>query len=148
MSSHNSGKQLSLLERVENLEKQFSNQSSDDRPQVREESESKLIHRSQVAISRANWEIGECACQWTKRFARGRTDADFAPLVSLTADQVYQRRRVWETFADVHQNYPNLLWSHFFAALDWDDANECLQWADDVQAGVSEMKAWRRAQRG
>ena len=39
-------------------------------------------------------------------------------------------------------------WSHFYAAINWDDAAECLQWADDVQAGVAEMKAWRRAQRG
>jgi hypothetical protein len=115
---------------------------------VREENEASLIARAQFAVSRCNWEVGECAAIWTKRFARGRTDADFAALVSLSADQVYQRRRVWETFADVHQNYPTLRWSHFYAAINWDDAAECLQWAEDVQAGVAEMKAWRRAQRG
>ena len=115
---------------------------------VREETEASLIARAQVAVSRCNWEVGECAALWTKRFARGRTDADFAALVSLSADQVYQRRRVWETFADVYQNYSTLKWSHFYASINWDDAAECLQWAEDVQAGVSEMKAWRRAQRG
>ena len=115
---------------------------------VREETEASLIARAQVAVSRCNWEVGECAALWTKRFARGRTDADFATLVSLSADQVYQRRRVWETFADVFQNYATLKWSHFYAAINWDDAAECLQWADDVHAGVAEMKAWRRAQRG
>ncbi len=115
---------------------------------VREETEASLIARAQIAVSRCNWEVGECAALWTKRFARGRTDADFAALVSLSADQVYQRRRVWETFADVFQNYATLKWSHFYAAINWDDAAECLQWADDVQAGVAEMKAWRRAQRG
>jgi hypothetical protein len=115
---------------------------------VREETEASLIARAQVAVSRCNWEVGECAALWTKRFARGRTDSDFAALVSLSADQVYQRRRVWETFADVFQNYPTLRWSHFYSAINWDDAAECLQWAEDVQAGVAEMKAWRRAQRG
>ena len=115
---------------------------------VRDETEASLIARAQVAVSRCNWEVGECAALWTKRFARGRTDADFAALVSLSADQVYQRRRVWETFADVFQNYPTLRWSHFYAAINWDNAAECLQWAEDVQAGVAEMKAWRRAQRG
>lgn len=115
---------------------------------VRDESEASLIQRAQLAVSQCNWEVGECAAIWTKRFSRGRTDADFAALVSLSADQVYQRRRVWETFADVHRNYSTLKWSHFYAALNWDDASECLQWADDVQAGVAEMKAWRRAQRG
>lgn len=115
---------------------------------VREETEASLISRAQVAVSRCNWEVGECAALWTKRFARGRTDADFAALVSLSPDQIYQRRRVWETFADVYQNYPSLRWSHYYAAINWDDAAECLQWAQDVQAGVAEMKAWRRAQRG
>lgn len=115
---------------------------------VREETEAALIARAQTAVSNCNWEVGECAALWTKRFARGRTDADFAALVALSPDQVYQRRRVWETFADVYQNYVTLKWSHFYAAINWDDASECLQWADDVHAGVAEMKAWRRAQRG
>lgn len=115
---------------------------------VREETEASLIARAQIAVSNCNWEVGECASLWTKRFARGRTDADFAVLVSLSPDQVYQRRRVWEAFADVFQNYPSLKWSHFYTALNWDDSAECLQWAEDVQAGVAEMKAWRRAQRG
>lgn len=115
---------------------------------VRDESEASLIQRAQLAVSHCNWEVGECAAIWTKRFSRGRTDADFATLVSLSADQVYQRRRVWETFADVYQNYSTLKWSHFYAAINWDNASECLQWAEDVQAGVAEMKAWRRAQRG
>lgn len=115
---------------------------------VRDESEASLIARAQFAVSNCNWEVGECAALWTKRFSRGRTDADFAALVSLSADQIYQRRRVWEAFADVHKNYTSLKWSHFYAALNWDDAAECLQWAEDVQAGVAEMKAWRRAQRG
>lgn len=113
-----------------------------------EDTESALIARALSALSRCNWEVGECAAQWTKRFARGRTDADFASLVGLSPDQVYQRRRVWETFGDVCENYSNLKWSHFYASLNWDDAAECLQWAQDVQAGVAEMRAWRRAQHG
>lgn len=113
-----------------------------------EDSESALIARALSALSRCNWEVGECAAQWTQRFARGRTDADFASLVGLSPDQVYQRRRVWETFGDVYTTYPQLKWSHFYAALNWDDAADCLQWAQDVQAGVAEMRAWRRAQHG
>ncbi len=112
------------------------------------ETEADLIRRAQQALSQCNWEVGECASIWTKRFARGRTDADFAVLVGLSPDQVYQRRRVWETFADVRENYAELKWSHFYSALTWDDAAECLQWAQEIQATVAEMKAWRRAQRG
>lgn len=113
-----------------------------------DDTESALIARALSALSRCNWEVGECAAQWTRRFARGRTDADFASLVGLSPDQVYQRRRVWETFGDVYESYSQLKWSHFYAALNWDDAADCLQWAQDVQAGVAEMRAWRRAQHG
>jgi len=112
------------------------------------ETEDQLIQRAQHALSRCNWEIGECAATWTKRFSRGRTDADFGALIGLSGDQVYQRRRVWETFNDVHERYNELKWSHFYAALNWDDAAECLQWAQDMSATVAEMKAWRRAQHG
>jgi hypothetical protein len=110
--------------------------------------ESDVIIRSRKSVSEANWEVGRTASEWLKRFARGRTDADFAELVGLTSDQVYARRRVWEKFGDVRGTFPRLLWQHFYAALDWDDATECLTWANDIGATVAEMRAWRRAQRG
>lgn len=116
-------------------------------PDVKE-TEEQLVQRAQQALSRCNWEIGECAAAWTKRFARGRTDAEFGALIGLSGDQVYQRRRVWETFSDVHERYAELKWSHFYAALNWDDAAECLQWSHEMSATVAEMKAWRRAQHG
>lgn len=112
------------------------------------ESEEQLIDRAQSAVSQSNWVVGECASKWTQKYARGRTDADFGRQVGLSGDQVFQRRRVWETFSDVFNEYGELKWSHFYVALNWDDAPECLQWADEQTATVSEMKAWRRAQRG
>jgi hypothetical protein len=113
-----------------------------------EMTEHDLIRTAQQALSRCNWVVGKCAADWTQRYARGRTDADFAQLVGLSADQVYQRRRVWETFGDVYADYPSLRWSHFYVSLTWDDAPECLQWADENGATVAEMRAWRRALRG
>lgn len=120
--------------------------SSMSTPEI--ETEDQLVVRAQRALSSCNWEIGECASQWTQRYSRGRTDADFGQLIGLSGDQVYQRRRVWETFADVHASYPNLKWSHFYVVINWEDAAECLQWANDMEATVAEMKAWRRAQHG
>ena len=112
------------------------------------ETEPQLIARAQQAVSQCNWDVGECAALWTKRYARGRTDADFAQLVGLSPDQIYQRRRVWETFGDVRDQYGQLKWSHFYSSIAWEDAAECLQWAQDSGSTVAEMKAWRRAQRG
>ena len=123
------------------------------------ETESQLVRTAQIAVSRCNWVVGRCAAEWTTRYARGRTDADFAALVGLSADQVFQRRRVWETFSDVRDRYDDdgklaaggrkgLRWSHFYVALTWDDAPECLDWAAENASTVAEMKAFRRALHG
>lgn len=112
------------------------------------ETEEQLVNRAQESLSSCRWVVGECAAKWTKKFARGRTDADFGNLIGLSGDQVYQRRRVWESFSDVSDQYSRLKWSHFYTALNWDDAMDCLQWADETESSVAEMKAWRRAQRG
>lgn len=108
-------------------------------------SEHDLVQIARDALSQCNWIVGKCAADWTERHARGRTDADFAELVGLSSDQVFQRRRVWETFGDVYESYAQLKWSHFYVALNWDDAPECLQWADENGATIAEMRAWRRA---
>ncbi|MDA0284107.1 MAG: hypothetical protein O3B13_11320 [Planctomycetota bacterium] len=113
-----------------------------------QETEQELITTAQLALSSCNWTVGDCAAKWTSRYSRGRTDADFGALVGLSGDQIYQRRRVWECFADVTDNYSKLKWSHFYVALTWSDSAECLGWADENQATVAEMKAWRRMQNG
>ena len=112
------------------------------------ETEADLVSRAQLAVSQCNWVVGECAARWTQRYAKGRTDADFGQLVGLSGDQVYQRRRVWETFGDVRGDYPGLKWSHFYISLNWDDAPECLQWAEENQATVLELKMWRKTLHG
>lgn len=113
-----------------------------------EESEEQLVSRAQEAVSLCRWVVGECASKWTQRYARGRTDGDFAVLIGLSGDQVYQRRRVWESFAPLRDEFPTLKWSHFYAALNWDDCRDCLSWAEETRSTVAEMRAWRRAQRG
>jgi hypothetical protein len=112
------------------------------------QTEIQLIERAKLALNRCHWEIGECAYEWTEKYARGRTDVDFGQQIGMSGDQVYQRRRVYQTFGDVYQQYTDLAWSHFYVALNWDDAAECLQWAQDLNSSVAEMKAWRRANRG
>ena len=112
------------------------------------ESEEVLIQVARDAVSQCNWVVGECASKWTQKYARGRTDGDFGQMVGLSGDQIFQRRRVWEAFGDLHKKYKTLKWSFFYVALNWDDAEDCLAWAQDADATVAEMRAWRRAQRG
>ncbi len=113
-----------------------------------QESEENLIERARGALSNCNWVIGECAAQWTEKYAKGRTDADFGNQIGLSSDQVFQRRRVWETFHDVREEYKNLKWSHYYVALNWEDSAECLNWAVENQATVAQMRAWRRSVHG
>lgn len=112
------------------------------------DSEEKLISTAREAVSQCNWVVGECAANWTKKYARGRTDHDFGQMVGLSGDQIYQRRRVWSKFGKTYSEYSNLKWSFFYVTLNWDDAEECLGWADETQATVAEMRAWRRARNG
>lgn len=110
-------------------------------------SEEDLIRRARVAIGIEAWVIGECASQWTQKYARGRTDADFAQIIGSSREQVCARRNVFDRFQN-HGRRDVLTWSHYNVALSWDDAEECLDWAADAEATVAEMRCWRRAQRG
>jgi hypothetical protein len=114
---------------------------------VADMTEEALVARARNAVSVESWVVGECAAQWTKRFARGRSDGDFGILLGLSREQVCARRLVFEKF-DGHPTRISLSWSHFYAALGWEDADEVLNWAAESEATIAEMRAWRRAQRG
>lgn len=111
-------------------------------------SEGALIAAARKSISDTSWMVGLCAHEWIRSFAKGRGHVQFAEMTGLSVDQIRQRRLVWEEFGDVKDKYPHLQWSHFYAALHWPDASVNLAWANDVKAGVAEMRAWRRAQNG
>ncbi len=111
-------------------------------------SERSMIESVAKATSDTNWHISEMAARWMRTFSRGRSDADFAQMVGLQTDQVYIRRRVYELFGDVRLSLPNLSWTHFRIAVDWDDSADCLSWANETGSTPAEMRAWRRAMRG
>lgn len=108
-------------------------------------SEETLVVLAQTAVSQCNWTVGECASEWTQKYAKGRTDADFAAKVGLSTDQIYQRRRVSETFGAIRDQFPSLKWSHFYASLTWDDALDALKWSEENQLTVKSMRAWKRS---
>lgn len=92
------------------------------------------------------WKLGELASRWTQIRTEGRTDADFAMLVGLSREQVTQRRRCWEVFCDTYHSHPELSWSHFYVAINWDDSAECLAMAAREGWSVKEMEVWRDTQ--
>jgi hypothetical protein len=113
-----------------------------------EESEQSLLERARQSVSQAGWTIGECASVWTQRYARGRTDADFAALIGSTQQRVNEARRVHELYGHVYRSTGKLSFTHYCSVLGVDCADDALEWAEDNGATVAEMKAWLRMQNG
>ena len=98
-------------------------------------------------VSTTNWEKGRIIYQW--REALADTDAPVSEysdeawsrrVGNVTPQHVGRLRRVFERFAAVRDDYPGLYWSHFQAALDWDDAELWLEGAVQNDWSISEMR--------
>ena len=101
-------------------------------------------------ISTTNWEKGRIICQWREALrAAGAEPADYTDeawsrrACCVSAGHVGRLRRVFERFGETHQQYPGLYWSHFQAALDWDDAEMWLEGAVHEGWTVAKMRAQR-----
>ena len=101
-------------------------------------------------VSTTNWEKGRIIQAWRESLRESGTpsgeysDESWSRLAgNVTPQHVGRLRRVFERFGVVRDDYPGLYWSHFQAALDWDDAEMYLEGA--VQSGwsISEMRQQR-----
>ncbi|MGL6226434.1 MAG: hypothetical protein ACRC10_07400 [Thermoguttaceae bacterium] len=101
-------------------------------------------------ISRTNWEKGEVIQRWRTQLQ----EAGFAPTIysdevwakrvgSVTSQHVGRLRRVYDRFGSTYMQYANLFWSHFQAALDWEDAEMWLEGAVQNQWSVATMRIQR-----
>lgn len=80
-------------------------------------------------ISTTNWEKGQIIVTWRQAMAAqdlppaAYSDECWSRLVGGVSPQhVGRLRRTFERFGEVYKTYANIYWSHFYAALDWDDA--------------------------
>jgi hypothetical protein len=62
---------------------------------------------------------------------------------NVTGQHVGRLRRVYERFGGVFEEYPGLFWSHFQAAIDWNDAEMWLEGAIQNRWSVAEMRRER-----
>jgi hypothetical protein len=62
---------------------------------------------------------------------------------AVTSQHVGRLRRVYERFGSHQGSYEGLFWSHFLAAIDWDDAELWLEGASRSRWSVSEMRRMR-----
>ena len=101
-------------------------------------------------ISTTNWDKGEIIHQWRSSLedsglpAASYTDDRWSKTVgSVTPQHVGRLRRTYSRFGHVSKQYTGLFWSHFYAALDWDDAELWLEGAVQNGWSVSQMRNQR-----
>ncbi len=101
-------------------------------------------------ISTTNWEKGQIICQWREALvekdapASEYSDEAWSQLVGgVTPQHVGRLRRTSERFGDAFGDYQGLFWSHFYAALDWDDAEMWLEGAVQSKWSISGMRQQR-----
>src|SRR5690606_33739933 len=109
-----------------------------------------FIGRWQNLISTTNWEKGRIILEWREALigseapATEYSDEAWAQRVGgVTSPHVGRLRRVYDTFGGDYETYPGLYWSHFLAALDWDDAAMWLEGAMRSGWSVAAMREQR-----
>jgi len=101
-------------------------------------------------VSTTNWEKGRIICEWREAILTSGaavteySDETWAQLVgNVSSQHVGRLRRVFQRFGDVRDQYAGLYWSHFQAAIDWDDAEMWLEGAVQNDWSVSQMRGKR-----
>jgi hypothetical protein len=111
-----------------------------------------FLGRWQRLVSTTNWEKGRIIFEWRDALiAADRPAAEFADdawasqVGNVTSQHVGRLRRVYARFGAAHASYEGLFWSHFQAAVDWEDAEMWLEGALQNDWSVNSMRL-RRAE--
>jgi hypothetical protein len=101
-------------------------------------------------ISTSNWEKGRIISQWRAALIEsGVQSSQYSDeawtrrVGGVTAPHVGRLRRVYDRFASTYETYAGLYWSHFLAALDWEDAPMWLEGATKENWSVAGMREQR-----
>ena len=109
-----------------------------------------FIGQWNTLISTTNWDKGEIICQWRESLKENKvsaleySDEAWSQLVGgVTPQHVGRLRRTYERFGHVYSEYEGIFWSHFYASLDWDDAEMWLEGAVQNKWSISGMRQQR-----
>ncbi len=101
-------------------------------------------------VSTTNWEKGRIILEWRQALvASGASAAEYSDeawsqrVGNVTGQHVGRLRRVYERFDALRAELTALYWSHFQAALDWDDAEMWLEGAQQSGWSVADMRRQR-----
>jgi hypothetical protein len=109
-----------------------------------------FVGKWNTLISQTNWEKGRIISEWRSALVEANaTVTDYSDetwskqVGAVTSQHVGRLRRVYERFGASQNSYQGLYWSHFLAALDWDDAELWLEGAVRSGWSISEMRRTR-----
>lgn len=109
-----------------------------------------FIGRWSELISTTNWEKGKIISLWRETLREANapssaySDEAWCRCVGgVTPQHVGRLRRVYDRFSNSYTTFAGLYWSHFLAALDWDDAEMWLEGATQSKWSVSQMRRTR-----
>ncbi|MDR0706096.1 MAG: hypothetical protein LBF88_14075 [Planctomycetaceae bacterium] len=115
-----------------------------------EELSNPYIGNWNTLISQTNWEKGTVILRWRQAMIDANlphgaySDEAWARRVgNVSSQHVGRLRRVAEHFGGKAKDYPNLYWSHFQTALDWNDAELWLEGAVQNHWSVAQMRVQR-----
>jgi hypothetical protein len=101
-------------------------------------------------VSTTNWEKGRIIADWRDALiaqdvpVTEYSDEAWSRLVGgVSSQHVGRLRRVFQRFGQVQKQYRGLYWSHFQAALDWQDAEMWLEGARASDCSVAQMRLTR-----
>ena len=110
----------------------------------------RYVGRWNHLISTTNWEKGQIIHQWrTELETAGASAAEFSDeawsrrVGNVSPQHVGRLRRVYRQYGESWQDYVGLYWSHFQAALEWNDAEMWLEGAVQSKWSVSQMRVAR-----
>ena len=117
---------------------------------VLEQTSEQFLGKWKRLVSTTNWEKGQIISQWrTALIEAGAGASEYCDDVwsrqvgQVTPQHVGRLRRVFERFGDSRDTYAGLYWSHFQAALDWEDAEMWLEGAVQNAWSIADMRRTR-----
>lgn len=125
--------------------------SSDTVPQADlEQTSERYVGQWHRLVTTTNWEKGRIIFEWrTALIEAGAPPSEYSDetwsrrIGNVSPQHVGRLRRVYERFSSIRDEFDGLYWSHFQAALDWNDAEMWLQGAIENGWSVSQMRQMR-----
>ncbi len=117
---------------------------------VADQTSTEFLGRWNRLISTTNWEKGRIIHDWRAALIRAGADVEeysdeawAARVGQVSGQHVGRLRRAHERFGATHDDYPHLFWSHFQAAIEWNDAEMWLEGAVHNSWSVAAMRRQR-----